>query len=295
MSAIIFPSILALLGLFLGSFVGATVWRIRARQLRDDTKAGEHVRSHDAEEVSKLKKRSVFNDRSVCLHCGHQLAWYDLVPLFSWVYLNGRCRYCRKRIGNFEPLIEIGMAAFFVVSYLVWPAPLISSLDILQFVIWLAAGVGLFVLFVYDAKWFLLPNVVMWPVIAFGAISALLTIYNQGFEIAGIMSVVYACIILSGLYYFIYVLSKHQWVGFGDVKLGLALALLLADWRLALLTLFLANLIGTLIFLPLMVTKKLKRHAHIPFGPLLISAYFIAGLFGLKILNWYLFTTLGLS
>lgn len=295
MSSIIFPALLALIGLFLGSFVGATVWRIRARQLRDDEKAGEKIRSHDAEEVNKLKKRSVFNDRSVCLHCGHQLAWHDLVPLFSWIYLNGRCRYCRKRIGNFEPLIEIGMAVFFVVSYLVWPAPLISGIDILHFIIWLIAGVGLFILFVYDAKWFLLPNVVMWPLITLGAASALLTIYDQGFEIAGIMSVVYGGIILSGLYYFIYVLSKHQWVGFGDVKLGFALALLLADWRLALLTLFLANLIGTVIFLPLMATKKLKRHAHIPFGPLLISAYFIAGLFGLKILNWYLFTTLGLS
>lgn len=291
---IIIPTLLGLLGLFFGSFAGATVWRLRARQLREDEKAGEKVDSQGKQEVSKLQKKSILRDRSVCLHCGHQLKWYDLIPVFSWLSLNGRCRYCSKPIGSLEPLIELGMAAFFIVSYVFWPTSLATPVEITHFVLWLIAGVGLIVLFVYDAKWFLLPDVIMWPVIALGATSAFVTLYDRGFEIEEVMSVVYSALILSGLYYLIYVLSRHRWVGFGDVKLGLALALLLADWRLAILALFLANVIGTLIALPLMATKRLHRHARIPFGPMLISAYFITGLFGMKILNWYLFLTLGL-
>ena len=78
-----------------------------------------------------------------------------------------------------------------------------------------------------------------------------------------------------------------MWVGFGDVKLGLALALLLADWRLAFLALFLANLIGCLIVIPGMVTQKITRQTRIPFGPLMIVGAVLALFFGDTLLNWY--------
>ena len=83
----------ALGGLVVGSFVGASVWRLRARQLASDAKHGEKVLKKDARQVEKLPVRSIKSDRSVCLHCGHQLRWYDLIPLVSWVSLSGKCRY----------------------------------------------------------------------------------------------------------------------------------------------------------------------------------------------------------
>jgi leader peptidase (prepilin peptidase)/N-methyltransferase len=95
------------------------------------------------------------------------------------------------------------------------------------------------------------------------------------------------------LYYAIYIASRQQWVGFGDVKLGLALALLLADWRLAVLALFLANAIGSLLLLPLIFLGKIKRQTHVPFGPLLVAGWAIAGLFGGSLITWYLGLTLG--
>jgi leader peptidase (prepilin peptidase)/N-methyltransferase len=66
------------------------------------------------------------------------------------------------------------------------------------------------------------------------------------------------------------------------------LALLLADWRLALLALFLANAVGTIILLPMMLSGRVKRRAHVPFGPFLIAGWFLAGLFGAQILDWYM-------
>jgi prepilin signal peptidase PulO-like enzyme (type II secretory pathway) len=284
---------LGIFGLAMGSFAGATVWRLRARQLREDAANGEKVTETDKKQVSKMKHASLLNDRSICLHCGHQLKWYDLIPLFSWLSLGGKCRYCHKRIGKLEPAIELAVALFFIVSYLAWPQPLTDPLELIRFVLWLISGVGLATLSVYDAKWFLLPNRIVFPLIGVGALNAIVVLIQYQFALDTILSILTACTILSGLYYLIYVLSKHEWVGFGDVKLGLVLALMLADWKLAILGLFLANVIGTLIVLPFLLGGKVKRQTHIPFGPMLISGWFIAGLFGQQILTWYISLTMG--
>lgn len=279
---------LAVLGLLLGSFAGATVWRLRARQLVEDKRDGEAVDSKELKRLTRLSGKSVRSDRSVCLHCGHQLAWYDLLPLISWLLLAGKCRYCGKFIGWFEPLIELGTAVFFVVSYIFWPHELAAVSDIALLGLWLAAGLGLIILLSYDAKWFLLPNRVMFPVIGIAATSAIIHIATSSSPLETLLSTMWACVILSGLYFALYILSKGEWIGFGDIKLGLALALLLADWRLALLALFMANLIGTMVALPALLSRKIGRNSRIPFGPLLVLGWLIAGLWGNAIIEWYL-------
>jgi len=281
------------IGAIFGSFAGATVWRLRRRQLRADAQAGEKVSGAEKRQVAKLQDRPLHSDRSVCLHCGHELRWYDLLPLVSWLQLGGKCRYCRTSIGWFEPLMEIGVATFFVVSYIFWPYGLSSTLELIQFALWLIAGVGLAILFAYDAKWFLLPNRIVFPLIGLGVVYSGIVIATSDFAPSAVSSVVFSCVILSGLYYVIYVVSGGRWVGFGDVKLGLALALFLADWQLAILALFFANLIGTVLLLPLMIIGKVKRQAHVPFGPLLIAGWAVAGLFGATIMQWYTALVLG--
>ena len=295
MSTLFIAVTLCLLGLIVGSFAGATVWRLRARQLVLDKKNGERVTSFDKSQVEKIKKQSLFSDRSGCLHCGQQLKWYDMVPLVSWVYLNGKCRHCHKKIGNFEPIIELSMAAFFVFSYIFWPYTLETPLEVARLVLWVGGGVGLGILFAYDKKWFLLPDIIVYPLIGLGLVNVIVVLAQSSFELAKLTDILYACLVLSGLYYLIYVASNHKWVGFGDVKLGLVLALLLADWRLAILALFLANLIGTILVIPAMVLGKIKRQSHIDFGPLLIAGWFIAGLFGDDIIGVYLLYALGVS
>ena len=284
---------LGLIGLTMGSFAGAMVWRLRASQLRDDHADGEKVTAKDSNEVHAIKKTSIDKDRSVCLRCGHTLEWHDLLPIISWLRLGGKCRYCHKRIGWLEPILEISVATFFVVSYYFWPYQLDTVWALLQFASWLVAGVGLSILFVYDSKWFLLPDKVMFILIAVGGVFSLASLYGREDVYLQIMGIVLAVMILSGLYYMIYVVSKHQWIGFGDVKLGLVLALLLADWKLAVLALFLANLIGTIVLLPMMLNGRIKRKAHIPFGPFLIAGWFVAGIFGAQIIDWYVLFTLG--
>jgi leader peptidase (prepilin peptidase)/N-methyltransferase len=283
--------LLAFLGLCFGSFMGAQVWRLRARQLEEEKQAGE---TYDKKEYKRLKPlidHTMTDDRSRCLACGHQLSGRDLIPLVSWLSTRGRCRYCKHAIGWFEPLIELGMMSFFIVSYAIWPQPLEGiSLDTIAFVLWLGFGTMLIGLFAYDLKWFLLPDQLIFPSMVLAAALAEIHVVQAEDAATAILSLNMGIAILSGLYLVIYSVGNYigrQWIGFGDVKLGLVLALALADWKLALLTLFLANLIGCFIVLPLMAKGKLARANRIPFGPLLIAGFFLTVVFGQSIVDWY--------
>lgn len=288
MDQIVIYIALALFGLALGSFSGAMVWRLRAHQLKEDEAAGEKINKSEYSKLGQLLKKSVAQDRSICLHCQHQLKWYDLLPLVSWIQLKGKCRYCHKPIGYMEPLIELGTAAFFVISYAFWPVALGDAVSYANFGLWLIVGIGLIILFAYDSRWYLLPDKIAFPLIGIAGLYALLQIAQASDKVGALYDVAMAATILSGIYYLLYVLSQGKWIGFGDIKLGLVLAFMLGQWELAFLTLFLANIIGCLVVLPGLATKKLSRTSHVPFGPMLIAAYFIVGIFGHVVLGWYL-------
>ncbi|TWP15504.1 prepilin peptidase [TM7 phylum sp. oral taxon 353] len=286
--------LIGILGAAFGSFAGAQVWRLRARQLVEDKKAGEKVSAKELKKLSPLIKK-VSKDRSRCLSCGHVLAWYDLIPLVSWLSLRGKCRYCKKFIGWTEFLLEVGMAALFALSVVLWPMPLASFWQILTLVLWLAALVLLAILFVYDLKWLLLPDIVNIPFIVLGAVFAGIKLCLASDVTSALTSLLGAVFVLSGIYLLLYLFSKAHygedktWVGFGDVKLGLGLSLFLGNWLLAFAALFAANLIGTILVLPSMLTGKLRGNSRISFGPLLIAGFLIVWLFSESILNWYQF------
>jgi len=286
MEQIVIAVLLAVLGLCMGSFAGATVWRLRARQLVEDKADGEKVDADEYKTLQPLTKATLATDRSRCLHCGHELKWYDLLPLASWLSTGGRCRYCHEKIGLFELLIELGMAAFFAASYLLWPE-IVTPLDIALFGLWLVSGVLLAILFAYDTKWFLLPNQVVFPLIGVAAVAAVLRLFEADDIAATLLDQAAAIVILSGLYLFLWYFSKGKWIGFGDVKLGLALALLLGNWQLAFLALFLANLIGCIVVIPGLLSGRMNRKTHVPFGPLLIVGAVATMLVGQPILQWY--------
>ena len=279
--------ILAAMGALLGSFAVAQVWRLRARQLVIDKRDGEPV---DAVELRQLKGllRPVKGDRSECLSCHHRLAWYDLIPVISWLSLGGKCRYCRKPIGVTELLAEAGLALVFAISYIAWPYPFTGILQLVPFVLWLIACVLLTILLVYDAKWSLLPFAINIGLIIIGVLYvAMLVLSGVAIDWPSLAGGV---VLLGGLYL---LFSLLGWVGMGDGILGIGLALFLVDWQLAFLTLFLANLLGCFMLIPLYFRKRLHRQARIPFGPFLIVAAVISLLAG-KWLISYLFGTSGL-
>ena len=238
--------LIGILGAAFGSFAGAQVWRLRARQLVEDKKAGEKVSAKELKKLSPLIKKAS-KDRSRCLSCGHILAWYDLIPLVSWLSLRGKCRYCKKFIGWTEFLLEVGMAALFVLSVVLWPMLLAGFWQILTLVLWLAALVLLAILFVYDLRWLLLPDIVNIPFIVLGAVFAGIKLCLASDVTSALTSLLGAVFVLSGIYLLLYLFSKARygedktWVGFGDVKLGLGLSLFLGNWLLAFAALFAAR------------------------------------------------------
>jgi len=276
--------IVAALGAVMGSFIGAQVWRVRARQLVEDKQAGEPV---DTLELRRLKPllRPIKDDRSRCLSCGHELRWYDLLPVVSWLVTRGRCRYCRAPIGWMELGLELVMAGLFVAVAWYGMTTFTAPLVITKVVIALTGLSYLAFLFVYDKRWFLLPDVANWPFVMLGVLFAGIHAVTGQLP-GGVLGLVAAVIILSGVYALLYIVSSGRWIGFGDVKLTLGLSLFLMDWRLAFLALFLANLLGTLLVLPGMIRGTVQRGARIPFGPLLIIGFLISWFFGVRIMDW---------
>lgn len=276
--------VLAMLGALLGSFAVAQVWRLRARQLVIDKRDGEPVNEAELRQLKGLL-RPIKGDRSECLHCHHQLAWYDLLPVISWLSLGGKCRYCKASIGATELAAEVGLGVVFAVSYIAWPYPLESMWQLVPLTLWLVACVLATILLVYDAKWSLLPFSINITFIVLGVLYAV-ALYTIGGAPFDLWSLVGALALLGGLYF---VFSLLGWVGMGDGILGVGLALFLGSWHLAFLTLFLANLLGCLMILPLYFRKKLHRNMRIPFGPFLIVATIISLLAG----EWLITAILG--
>ncbi|OYX44170.1 hypothetical protein B7Y94_00310 [Candidatus Saccharibacteria bacterium 32-49-12] len=278
---------LGLLGLVMGSFAGATVWRARARQLLFDKDTGGEVDDVEWKRLRPLTKASTKADRSRCLNCQKPLRWFNLIPLVSWLYQHGRCQACQQPIGRFEPLIEVSVAAVFIASYVFWPGEIASSLAIAEFVVWLMAVVVMAILFAYDAKWFLLQDRHNLALAVVGTVTTGIAITGSSNPSETLLSALGAVGVLSGIYLLLYLVSKGRWIGFGDIKLGVGLGLLLVDWKLAILAFFMANLIGCLYVIPGMLSGRLGRQSQVPFGPFLILGTIIAKLFGAAIIAWY--------
>lgn len=272
---------LLLLGVVLGSFAGAQVWRVRARQLRTDKQTGHPYDKHEWRQLRVLLQGTVRDDRSRCLQCGHVLAWYDLLPVVSWLSTGGRCRYCQQFIGWFELVMELVLGVGLALSYLVWPWALPASS--LLFAVWVVVALVLMILAAYDAKWQLLPDPLNYGLMALGALFVLVRMTTL--HDVDLVSLTRAVALLAGLYGGLYAISRGAWIGFGDVKLCVGLALLLGDWRLAFMTLFFSNMLGCIIVLPGLVRGQLNTRSQVPFGPLLIIGCVISLLFGGSILR----------
>ncbi len=263
--------ILVVLGLCFGSFVNALVWRI-------------HKQAQNKK--SQQDKYSVLTGRSMCTDCGHMLAWYDLIPVFSWLGLGGKCRYCHRHISWQYPLVELITAGLFILSYLYWPLGF-TGLYIAMFIMWLVFVVGFMALAVYDLRWMLLPDRIVYPLQGFAVIYVLTKFVASGGDLDVLLGAVMGVVFSSGIFYILYQVSQGKWIGGGDVKLGVVLGLVLGGAFEAILMLFIASMLGSLIGIPLLLAKKTKLQSKLPFGPLLLIATFVVFLFGASMISWY--------
>jgi leader peptidase (prepilin peptidase)/N-methyltransferase len=270
-------AVLLVVGLCLGSFVNALVWRVH-----------EQAKPKDKEKTDKkyLKQLSITKGRSMCPHCQHELATKDLIPVLSWLSLKGKCRYCSRPISTQYPLVELATAGLFVASYIWWPVDF-STAQTIIFVLWLALLAGFMALIVYDLRWSLLPNRILYPLGLIAGLMAVVAAVTADRPLIAVINTLLAIAVGGGIFYIIFQISAGKWIGGGDVRLGWLLGLVMATPARSVLLIFVASLLGSLISLALLAAKRVQRHSVIPFGPYLIIAAIVVQLFGHTILFWY--------
>lgn len=238
---------IAILGLFIGSFLNVVGLRIP-------------------------RGESIITPPSHCPSCDHRLGIVDLIPVLSYVFLRGRCRYCGVRISPIYALIELLTAGLFVYAYL----NLGLQLELLT--AWTFIAI-LIAITISDIHTMLIPDKIVFTGMFLFILLRIFTHalpytdYLIGFFLGG------------GIFYLIAVFSRGG-MGGGDIKL-LAMIGLVLGWKLTLLTILLSSFIGLVISGILMLIGKVKPKSAIPFGPYIALAALLAYFQGEELINWY--------
>lgn len=232
-------------------------------------------------------KTNWVSDRSRCDKCKKVLQPIDLIPIISWLASRGRCRYCKTKLSPMYPAVELGLAAAFTVSYLALPYDL-SGLGITLFVLWCGALIISTALFVYDLRWYLLPNKLVYALVAVAFVHrAIYTFYTDSILAVDVVNAAVSVSVAAGFFWILYYVSKGKWIGYGDVRLGLAIGLILPNGLVAWLALCVASVVGLLFALPQLPKNKHKMTLKIPFGPFLIIGMWFAYIWGERLISWY--------
>lgn len=218
--------------------------------------------------------------RSRCEHCGHVLSPSDLIPLFSFLLLKGRCRYCRKPLSWQYLIVELGTGLLFAGILL------ITNYELLITVPLLISSSALITVFITDFSAQVIFDQVLWFALA-GAILYRLFLHlptnDYWLLTTDLLSALGVYLFLQGIRW----ATKKRGMGEGDPPLGFATALLVG-FPAVLVELFLAFTIGGVIGAGLVLTGKKHLKDRVAFGPFLVIAVFATLFFGDRILSWYL-------
>ncbi len=221
--------------------------------------------------------------RSMCFSCKHQLHAIDLVPLFSWIFLGGKCRYCKAKISAQYPIVEALTGAAFTAIYWLATGCKIN----LAFAGYCIAFSALLVAAVIDFRTMEIPDS-MWITVFVGSlfVYAQELIDDGGFELKCFLTRFIGIFAASGILLILALITKGG-MGGGDIKLMAACGFLLG-WKQVLLALVMGAAIGTLYLLFTALKNKGKVPRKVPFAPHLSIAVVICFFAGEKILDWYM-------
>ena len=234
-----------LYGIVIGSFLNVCIYRIPLGQ-------------------------SLSKERSHCMSCGYQLRWFDLIPLFSWLALGGKCRKCKTPISPQYPIIEGINGVLYVLIFAVNGMNLVSVLYCLM-------ASALLALSVIDFRTFEIPFGFNVFIAGLGLIRLFTDVSNWTEYVIGFFAV-------SAVLELLLILSKGRAIGGGDVKL-MAAAGLLVGWKLIVLAFFIGCILGSVIHI---IRMKVSHVEHmLAMGPYLSMGILIAALYGNQFINWY--------
>jgi leader peptidase (prepilin peptidase) / N-methyltransferase len=257
--------IVFLFGLAIGSFTNVLIYRIPL-------------------------EKSIVYPPSACTSCGNRLTALDLVPVFSYIFLKGRCRHCGAPVSGRYPLVELLTALIFVALFMKYgiSVPFIAFAFIMTILI---------AVFFIDMDHRIIPDELVITgiiggtvLVIYNCISPMTVIYgdsNWWTPVIGFFSGSLFLLLVAILGIIIY--KSDDAMGMGDVKLMAPIGLFLG-WKLCLAGLLLAVTIAGVVSLFLIITRIKKRRDAIPFGPFIVTGAFIAIMWGWDLINWYIGT-----
>jgi leader peptidase (prepilin peptidase)/N-methyltransferase len=224
--------------------------------------------------IARLPRReSVVSPGSRCQACGSAIRWHDNIPILSFLWLKGRCRDCRAPISWRYPLIEGVTGGLFALAgwQIGWRIDLIPAL------LFVAALIAVTAI---DLQHQIIPDRITLPGIGAGFLAALIT-----HRVSWADSLI--GIVLGGGIFFAIIVLSGGGMGGGDMKLGAMIGAFLG-WKLTLLGLFVAVLLGGLSAVVLLAARLRGRKDPVPFGPFLATGALVSLFWGERILRWYL-------
>jgi len=247
MNAIFYYIILILSGLIVGSFLNVAIYRIPL-------------------------DKSIAHPSSFCPACSHKLRFYDNIPLFSYLFLKGRCRDCKTRISPRYPLVEALTSFLFATGYYFKGL----SLDLMLSLILICV---LVIVSFTDIEHGIIPNIIVLPFTVIGLIINIILAPQKWWIILSFTAGAFLFMLIISLVY-------PKGMGMGDVKLSLMAGSFLVEKIIP--GLFIGFLAGSVYGIIMLIIKRKKLGQTIPFGPFLSGGCIIALFFGSRIINWYL-------
>lgn len=227
-------------------------------------------------------KGGIISGRSECPHCSHKLGAADLIPLFSYLVLRGKCRYCKKKISWNYFLIELITGATFAYSAYYFLPQLefnVTWYALMLLVYWFYLSVLIIITF-YDLYFGIIPDGISLPaiIVAFALSTLPFTV--------GFIDGVLGALIPFTFFALQIIISQGRWIGGGDLRLALFMGAILGPASVVV-ALFAGYLSGALIGVGLIASGAKGAKSKIPFGPFLCFGTFIALFWGPKLIEIY--------
>ncbi|HEY1589262.1 MAG TPA: A24 family peptidase [Rhodanobacter sp.] len=257
-----------ILGLVVGSFLNVVILRLPERMAAGWRQEARDVLELEAD-TAPLPP-GIVREPSHCPHCKHPLSALDNIPLFGWLMLRGRCRYCRTRISVQYPLVELlGGVLSAVIVWKFGPSWMALVGLLLTWTLIALSGI--------DFRTQLLPDQLTLPLLWLGLLLALVPMFVTA--PAAILGAAIGYLSLWSVYWLFKLLTGKEGMGYGDFKLLAALGAWMGPVAL-LPIILLSSLIGALVGGSLIALRRHQREVPMPFGPFIAAAgwvWFVAG------------------
>jgi leader peptidase (prepilin peptidase)/N-methyltransferase len=240
-------------GLLIGSFLNVCIYRIP-------------------------KEESIAFPSSHCPKCNTSLKWYDNIPVFSYISLSGKCRYCKSKISPQYPLIELSNPIIYLLLFYKFNCTV-------DFIFYALIYSILIVITIIDLKEMIIPDSLVITILIFSILHKLLNYFINSSPVNLLNSI--GGLILAGGFFILIILISKGGMGGGDATLIGSLGFILGIKNIFL-TIFLSFILGAIISIFLLITKIKGKKDPIPFGPFIILGFTITLFWGERLINWYI-------